>query len=146
MPEPRFGHRPPAVVIIGQLGFSASANDAFTGQIPPWVVLAGASKLTNPATLQFTGQLPAATFSIAGTVEAPGAPPQSSGIYTLRLMVRGPFLPNKEKQIQFPWPAGEQAIKVEGSISVAAGYNNWRWAQFNAFPVNYRDFDWTVLG
>lgn len=146
MPEPRFGARPPSVVIIGQLGFTATANHAFTGVIPPWVVLAGASKLTNPTSLQRTAQLPAATFTISGTVESKGAAPTSPGVYTLRLFAEGPFLPDKGKQIQFPWPAGESAIHVTGSLSVTAGYNSWHWAQFNAFAVNYRDFDWTVLG
>lgn len=146
MVEARFGGRPPSVLIIGALPFTASASQAFEGVIPPWLVLAGAEHLTNPAKLQLTPQMPAATFSISGTVEAKSAPPASNGTYTLRLRVRGPFKPNIEKQFPFPWPAGQASITVAGSVAVSSGYNDWSWAQFNAVATNYRDFSWTVIG
>ena len=146
MPEPRFGARPPSVIIIGGLSFAANAGSAFRGDVPPWEVLAGESWLRNPNQLRFTHQLPAVTFTIAGTVEAEGNPPLQSSTYTLRLFAEGPFKPDRGAQFGFAWPAGESSIQVEGSLSVPSGYNEWRWAQFSAFSTDYRDFEWTVIG
>lgn len=146
MPEPRFGGKPPTVIILAALSFTADEIAAGEGYVPPWVVLAGAGWLVNQSYLTNTNPLPPVTYTITATLEAEGPPPNRDRAVTLRLRAEGGFLPDQEAQVPYVWPAGAEAIPVTGSLSVPSGYAHWTWRALTGVPFNVRDGEWTVIG